>query len=416
MQRIVRIMAVFSAFMLIIGYGVLIGLDIAPPSTLRQIIQGAHYEAKDFAEHWRHDLGLEPTRLVVDRPENSFDRVDLQSQSRMPGQRLIGGFFPDLDAAWGAILLNDEGERIHAWPFDYGSFVPPSRNRNISQQGLAVFEDGSLVVNYDVGEVLVRVGPCGDVLWKTEGIFHHVVHRSYDGTLWTWEVQSLVQIDADTGERLRKISIKDDIAPNSPHLGAFTMRTDAQADGLNYQPEAYHANDIDILPQQLAGLFPMFEAGDIMFSLREVNLVAVIDSETHEVKWVQNGPWSRQHDPDFVFDGTISVYDNRMGMGHSQIVRIDPETRRFWSSVGPEQGVHFYSWQRGKHETLWNGNVIVTDPEGGQAFEVMPDGLVVWHFENRFDETRNGVVTTASVLPIAFFDEGVFDCEANTSP
>ena len=416
MQVIIRALSKFSALMLIVGYGVLIGLDVAPPSGLRNMVQNAHHELSDFAKHWRHDLGIDPTRMVVDRPENPFARVDLDSTLRMAGYRLIGGYFPDLNAEWGAILLDENNEILHAWPFDYGDFVPPGRNRNISQQGLAVFEDGSLVINYDVGEVLMRLGPCGDVIWKTEGIFHHVVHRSFDGTLWTWESQSMVQIDPQTGERLRTISIKNDIAAKSGYLGAFTMRTEAQENGIKYFPEAYHANDIEVLTPEFADAFPLFEAGDIMFSLREVNLVAVIDHQTLDIKWVQNGPWHRQHDPDFLPDGTISVYDNRMGSGSSQIIRIDPVTGKFAATLGREKGISYYSWQRGKHQVLANGNIIVTDPEGGQAFEATEDGTVVWHFENRFDETRNGVVTTALNLPTDFFSAGALDCSEADKP
>lgn len=57
----------------------------------------------------------------------------------------------------------------------------------------------------------------------------------------------------------------------------------------------------------MAAAFPEFAAGNLPISLREPNLVTVIAPNTGLVKWWQNGPWIKQHDPDFESDGTISV-------------------------------------------------------------------------------------------------------------
>jgi hypothetical protein len=38
------------------------------------------------------------------------------------------------------------------------------------------------------------------------------------------------------------------------------------------------------------------------------------------VKWSQTGPWLRQHDPDFLSDGRILVYDNRDDGANGQIL------------------------------------------------------------------------------------------------
>jgi hypothetical protein len=74
------------------------------------------------------------------------------------------------------------------------------------------------------------------------------------------------------------------------------------------------------------------------------------------------GPFLRQHDPDFLPNGHILLFDNRKGgpgreFGFSRILEIDPATRRVvWSYVGSGQEP-FYTDARGKQQPLPNGNV-----------------------------------------------------------
>ena len=56
--------------------------------------------------------------------------------------------------------------------------------------------------------------------------------------------------------------------------------------------------DVEELGPELADAFPQFAVGDLLVSMRSLNLIAVLDGSTHDVKWWQIGPWHRQHDPD----------------------------------------------------------------------------------------------------------------------
>lgn len=160
----------------------------------------------------------------------------------------------------------------------------------------------------------------------------------------------------------------------------------------------------------MAPAFPMFEAGDIMFSLRSLNMIAVIDPETARVKWSQIGPWHRQHDPDFLPNGTISVYDNRMALGASRIVVVDPGTRETRVVFDGARHGNFYSWQRGRHQTLANGNIMIAESERGRAIEVDPQSEIVWKYENVYDAEWNGPINDALVLPPDFFADGALNC------
>ena len=152
-----------------------------------------------------------------------------------------------------------------------------------------------------------------------------------------------------------------------------------------------------------------------MISLRSLNLVAVLDSESLKVKWYQHGPWHRQHDPDFQPDGIITVFDNRLDLGQSQIIKIDPQNGE-WASLFRGSGeIPFYTRMRGQHQVLENGNLLLTAANSGRVLEVSPDGNLVWEFQNVFDERRNGVVSMAVLVPEDFFLPSALSCPARGS-
>uniref|UniRef100_UPI002617264E arylsulfotransferase family protein n=1 Tax=Amaricoccus sp. TaxID=1872485 RepID=UPI002617264E len=114
--------------------------------------------------------------------------------------------------------------------------------------------------------------------------------------------------------------------------------------------------------------------------------------------------------PDFQPDGTITVYDNHTGSGVSRILRIDPGTRAVETLFAGSEETPFYSWQRGKHQMLPNGNVLVTDAEQGRVFEAAPDGDLVWERDMGWDADRNMIVTEARHLPPDFYPDGPPRC------
>lgn len=370
----------------------------------------------DFREHWRNDLGLEPTRFLVPAHPRGGAPPPQISGRATPGYRLIAGYFPGRDSLNGAVLLDGSGKEAHFWPIDYGRLDPGGVDpRNVFLHGVEPFPDGSLMVNFDNGEALARLDACGEVVWRISGAFHHAISPGWDGTVWTLEgarpEETLTRIDPGDGSILRRIAlIGDVIETHEWAAGIFRIRMTAPESGPRFLRDPFHINDIEVLSPALARDFPGFEAGDIMISLRSLNLVAVLDGEDLAPKWWQHGPWHRQHDPDFLPGGTISVLDNNMHGGASRIVEVDPGTRRLRNLFRGSPENPFYTWRRGKHQHLPGGNILITESEAGRAFEVSPAGEVVWDYENRFDEGRNLLISKAIHLPADFFRDGPPSC------
>ena len=167
--------------------------------------------------------------------------------------------------------------------------------------------------------------------------------------------------------------------------------------------DIFHPNDVEELLPELASAFPQFTAGDLMLSIRELDMVAVI-SQTGDLKWVQRGPWLKQHDPDFEPDGNIVVYNNSRFRPKSSILAIEPKTR-IVTERHADLTAPFKSEFRGKHQRLPNGNRLITIPEQGQALELTADGTVAMEFNNIAVDApgHNEDLANAKWLPDGFF-------------
>lgn len=399
------------------GYGLLTVKAKIPPYSL---LKAAYDTLKDQSAHWRNDLGLTPTRhLVTVEPGSPVIKV-LDGDKAAKGFKLVSGLTAGRTTLHGALLFDEKGTEVHFWPIDYSKLDPDGRDpENVYLHGIEIFEDGSIVVNFDDGNALAKISTCGDTVWLINGPFHHVVSKSFDGTIWTLEKSSddskdefFVQIDPNNGEIIRRISlIQDVIRPNNAQ-GIFEIRMKNQEPKPQLLADPFHTNDIEFLDPKIASAFPLFDAGDILISLRNINLVAVIDGHSFATKWWSHGPWHRQHDPDFLSDGTISVFNNNMNYGKSDIVRINPQSGEIIVSIRGSEDLPFYTGIRGKHEVLENGNILITVSQSGRAFEVDPQGKKVWEFNNTYDIDRNGVINKVMQIPPGFFNEGIFDCNA----
>ncbi len=346
-----------------------------------------------------------------------------------PGYRVLTGYMSDADA-FGVWILDARGRRVHERVLDYASLDPdgPSGGSE-SPHAFVVLPDGSVIVNVDKGDAIARYDVCGRPLWSREGVFHHSLAPDPDGGIWTWQgeastfdqCQTLVRFDPDSGETLETIDLVEDIIDASQESRLiFSIApggTPACARGSRAQPDLFHPNDIEVLGPDIAGAFPDFEAGDLMLSFRNLDLVVVIDRVSHSVLWWSHGPWHRQHDPDFLPDGTISVFDNDTGRGTSNILVIDPATRAL-GIVDVEPEHRFYTPFMGKHEWLDENTVQVVVPYEGRVLEMERGGRVLLEINNVHDERHNGLVSDAAYLARDFFGTPpeAFVCEGGGRP
>jgi hypothetical protein len=163
----------------------------------------------------------------------------------------------------------------------------------------------------------------------------------------------------------------------------------------------------------------MFEAGDLLISMRFQSLIMVFDPNTLKVKWYQEGPWIGQHDPDFMPSGRISLFSNNddgtetgARLGGSSIIEVNPVDRQIRRVYGGRVGEPMFSLDRGKHQRLGEDGrgALITESRSGRVFEIDANHSVVWEFINRYDEESVTVMTGATRYPEEYFTVADWSC------
>ncbi|MGB3177280.1 MAG: arylsulfotransferase family protein [Albidovulum sp.] len=302
-------------------------------------------------------------------------------------------------------LLDEAGTVLNTRPIDYSRIKEggsPGEFAHIA----SMLPDGSVLVVWDDAPGMARLDACGDPIWsKTDQIYHHSLEEGDDGW-WTWqsaiwnggEDQRMIRFDPETGEILESIDLIDDvIAKSDANALAMIVPENFKFDRTTKYGERadiFHPNDVEVLRADMASAFPQFEAGDLLVSMRNIDMVAVIGRKDGRIKWAEYGPWYHQHDADFQPDGTITVFSNDTDRFRSSIVQIDPKTgvsRDMFRGTG----LSFDSFIMGKHQRLSNGNWQITSTIQGRVIEVTPAGKIVREYNNILTDTYNALVLYA---------------------
>jgi hypothetical protein len=306
-------------------------------------------------------------------------------------------------------LIDRDGTVLHSWHVD-ASKINPKHIPGEFVHTAHLLPDGDLLVNFDDGKGLARLDGCANPVWaKNDQVYHHTFRPDERGGYWvvqagTWEGgqdQRLFRFDEKTGEPLEVIDLIDDIVGQSdrnrmilkiPRDFKFDRSTGPGSKDL------FHINDIEPLPAAYAAAFPGFKAGDLMIDVRNIDLVAVLDRDTHAIKWHSWGPWHMQHDPDWHEDGTITVFSNNTDRFRSAVIRIRPATGEF-NEEFTNSDLRFDSFVMGEHQRLPGGNWLITSPMQGRVMQVTPEGDIVQEYNNLLAKGRTMPVPYAEFIP-----------------
>ena len=357
-------------------------------------------EMLEAARSFREFGAIVPDGRRMRAPEQaSRARFAVHDRARMQGGYYAFAGWDDAGAGYAAWLYDASGKPLHRWMLDYRLLDPRGmpEGEDGAPHGFVVLPDGSVVVNFDKGFAMGRFDACGKVVWKRDGVFHHLISQAEDGNLWSWRgdgttayghYQYMEKLDVATGAEIRRIGLIEDVLPADAQAAVLLgVEPDAEfrkLDGVSESRRAvdlFHPNDVEELGSALAPKFPMFAAGDLLVSIRRMNLVAVLDGTDLRFKWWSHGPWIGQHDPDFTEDGFISVFDNNTDRGPSAIIRMNPATRAV-SELPAATDAAWSSPYMGVHQYLPNGNVLIVAPGEGRAIERSPAGDLVMEFNN----------------------------------
>jgi Arylsulfotransferase (ASST) len=393
------------------------------------ILAGAWNAALDWRENWRAYLRESPDQLIEPARFEGDGVTDYVPEKASVGVTLIAGFW---NGQHGFNLVDLDGTLLHKWRVSFNEIWPTASHLDDQPHdwdayihGALLYPNGNIIFNFDY-KGLVGIDNCGEVLWQLAEPTHHSIHEDDSGNLWVGVRRRVAEPRADlpklsmpfleefivkltpSGEILREISLIDVIVKSGYESILFADGHDAVGRWGEKEGVEMHMNDIEVLGAAQADSFPLFEEGDIMVSIRNLNWIAIIDPDTELIKWSKIGPYLRQHDPDFLDDGKISVFDNRRddaaggALGASRILELDPITQKVSTLYESDTNNFFYTEALGKHQHLPNRNILIVEGVAGRAFEVTPEGEVVWSYINRWDEDEVAWIKEATRYPMHY--------------
>jgi hypothetical protein len=326
-----------------------------------------------------------------------------------------------------AVLVDMAGNVVHRWHVPFSELWPdPAHVGGRVEDAAVYFNDGHLFPNGDLlvvvegpinqnnwsnGYGLAKLDKDSHVLWKYAEKCHHDLDVGEDGTVYALAnemvedvppglgyiptpcVVDFVHVISPEGKTLKRISLLKALksSPYAPLFSAIERpgRTGpatagppggwlppVQDDAL--RRDVLHTNAVKVLGRSLAAAFPQFQAGQLLVSPRHLDALAVLDPDSERVVWAARGPWRAQHDPSFLANGHLLLFDNMGSPRGSRVLEYDPRSQAFpWTYPG-DAGTPFLSRIRGMCQRLPNGNTLVVNSDGGEAFEVTAGHEVVW--------------------------------------
>ncbi|WP_372847379.1 arylsulfotransferase family protein [Pontiella sp.] len=334
-----------------------------------------------------------------------------------------------------AYLLDMKGRTVHKWAMPFRKAWPshPHIKRLVGEAYMA-WRQAVLLPNGDVivvfigqgaapwGYGLARIDKDSNVLWTVDDYFHHDVTLGEDGNIYTLvhrvskkDIPGLPEVRqpyfrdyavvySPDGKELYRIDLLDALVKRFTQTGeeeklySFIHRRNG---------DFLHTNTAKYIPESFADKVPGVEPGQILVSFRSLSMIAAVDPRTQSVGWTLLGPWKRQHDPDPLPNGNLLVFDNvgrRLVGGKSAIMEYNPVTGDVeWLYAGAEQD--FDSNIRGVQQKLPNGNVLVTETQGGRVLEITRDKELVWEWDSPFKSAPDMEYTAVVMGATRFAEE-----------
>lgn len=295
-----------------------------------------------------------------------------------------------------AVLMDMDGRTLHTWRYPLRRLWPdlakdPAMAKLEYWRRAYLFPNGDLLGIYE-GQGLVKLDARSHVLWSHRGGIHHDLEVTADGDIWVLDrdgkliprlnpaegvLEDMITVLKADGTVRRRISI----------LRAFERSRFRSL--LARRPKAgdiFHTNTLELLDGRFAGRNPALRKGNVLISVLKLDTIAILDPDREEVVWAQTGGFRRQHQPTFLADGHLLMFDNTgLGENRSRVLEIDPfgpsPNRVLWQ-FGGRAGQELFSKTLGSCQRLPGGNTLITESENGRALEVDREGRLVWEFRN----------------------------------
>ena len=342
----------------------------------------AELEAIGYADGYHE--AEERSDVTVHDPERAWQGLNL----------VVSGHGPE------AILMDMQGNALHTWRRGYHEAVPGHKKkypRDFYRRAW-LYPNGDLLAIFK-GHVLAKLDVESNVLWTFKGNPHHDLEVLDDGRIAILTrkahvlprihptdpvLEDFVSILGPRGKELQRVSVLECF--ENSELKDFL-------DGMEVDGDLLHTNTIEVLDGRHASKHPAFAAGNVLVSCLKTDTIAVLDLDEEKAVWARRDGWKAQHQPTFLPDGSMLVFDNQgdpSGNGTTRVIELDPATGEVaWTYAGLENDP-LETRSCGSNQRLPNGNTLITESDNGRALEVTPEGETVWEYVNPHRAGENG--------------------------
>lgn len=279
------------------------------------------------------------------------------------------------------------------------------------------FPNMDLIYSIHHATGLRRIDSAGNVLWKQDSVLsHHSTTLDAEGNIWIcasiaplWKANGkyklngrevyfqddyITQVDANTGRILFNKSVAQILKDNQ--MASYLLHTQSGTDPM-------HINDI----QPAMKKTKFYDKGDLFISLKQISLIFQYRPSTNEVIRAIKGPFSAQHDVDFLNDSTLTWFNNNYyalwtenskpkpknaedipltADFFSNITQYDLSTGEF-SVIGEEvfRKNWIFTGNEGLHEFINDSTYFVEQQNSGYLWVIQNDKVVykdVFHSQN----------------------------------
>lgn len=300
----------------------------------------------------------------------------------VPNPELIVKFAPSL-------VPTQEGEQLN-----------PIHTRSLFRaQHPYLFKDGSLAFSDGEGP-LTKIDACGGIVWVIDRQFHHSIEGFGDNLMVP--IVSTINKDNDIGKSFRDdgyaVVTKDGAIIQEVSIIDILKRGgfDGLLFGQSIRDDRIHLNDAEVI---LHG-DGYVNAGDIMFSARNLSTVFLYRPLEDRIIWLKTGPWLSQHDVDYLGDGRFAIFGNDVdalggdfaGRKNSNVYVYDMKDGHIskpYEKVFRDNKL--LTPTEGRQRVLSNGDVILEITARGELLRASSSKLR-WKYVSRISDTEIGAL------------------------
>jgi hypothetical protein len=297
----------------------------------------------------------------------------------------------------GALITDMNGQVLH-------EFVDKRKSRKRGEGQLwhliEPYRENRFLVIVE-GKAIFLMDWDSKIVWKKDITAHHDVAIAENGDIFSLALRVVrddrirsdetitdnkIVILNGEGEIKGEISFAEVVARNQKLLSAARNKNRLLQRHMYYKKalNIFHANTIEIIRRDVTiDSQRVFKKGNILFCLRNLDTIGVLDIEKQEILWDWGpGRLDCPHNPSLLDNGNVLVFDNGAFRKYSRVIEINPlhgtiEWEYRGTPVDP-----FFTRTMGFAQRLPNQNTLISEGDRGRVFEVTPDGKIVWEFYN----------------------------------